>query len=157
MFIAWETFLEETLANLMAGILTISGSVPVRYVSPLSDTHAKTMIVGTRPYFDFANHDNVRTVAAIYFKDGVPIEPHLRGIVSELSDLKTIRNACAHFQSTTQMPLEFACTSDFRRSKDWLFCLSAAHLRRPAIRDRRAVFLSYKNKLIVTAELIATG
>src|SRR5580693_842870 len=54
MFIAWEKFLEDTLAHLMAGAQTISGNSPTKYVSPTSHGEAKTMVVGTQRYFDYA-------------------------------------------------------------------------------------------------------
>ena len=62
LFIAWEAFLESALSEYMTGSVTINGSVPVKYVSPLHATAAREFVTGVRPYFDYANHDNVKRI-----------------------------------------------------------------------------------------------
>ena len=156
-FIAWERFLEETIADLMIGGTTISGQAPVRYVVPLNLKDANAMIIGVRPYFDFANHDNVRKITGMYFQNSYPFEPHLSSIFSDLADLKTLRNASAHISSSTQTALESLAGRIFgqRRSGITLYQLLTAVDPRSTAND--TVFLTYKNKLMVTAELIAQG
>src|ERR1700722_20604865 len=46
LFVGWETFLESSLSNLMTGAATISGNLPVRYVSPPTVEHALQVIIG---------------------------------------------------------------------------------------------------------------
>ena len=106
MFIAWERFLELSLTTLMIGGATLSGTSPVRYVVPPTLDTAREMIIGVMRYFDYANHDNMRKMATLYFNQGYPYEPHLSGISSELADLRAMRNASAHITSTTQTSLE---------------------------------------------------
>ncbi len=115
MFIAWETFLETSLAQLMTGNATSSGSVPVRYVSPLNADAAREMVLGIMRYFDYGNHEHMRKMAKMYFHQGYPYEPHLSAIFSDLSDLRTMRNACAHISSTTQTALEGLALRIFSR------------------------------------------
>src|SRR5258708_2484610 len=106
MFIAWETFLETSLHDLMVGGTPIGGGAPVRYVIPPNLTFAQKLVKGAMRYFDFANHENVRTIVNLYFENGYPYEPHISAIVSELNDLKTMRNASAHISSTTRQALQ---------------------------------------------------
>lgn len=106
LFVAWESFLEDCLAKYMAGCPTISGRLPVRFVTPSSIDAAKLMVVGVNRYFDYGNHDYVRKMVRLYFDQGYPFEPHLTSIVTMLGDLRTMRNASAHVTSTTQAALE---------------------------------------------------
>jgi hypothetical protein len=80
MFIAWESFLESLLSELMIGGATINGAAPVKYVAPLNLTAAQKLLIGIMRHFDFANHDNVRKIAGLYFQNGYPFEPHLSSI-----------------------------------------------------------------------------
>ena len=152
-FKAWEAFLEASIAQYLVGSPTISGRHPVRYAIPTDTARASRMVVGTMRYFDYANHDNVRTFVDIFFSYGHPYEPHLTGIVSDLNDLKTMRNAAAHISATTQKPLESLA----------LRLLGAPH---PGItlyslltfpRGGATVFSICRDKIVVVAELIATG
>ena len=45
MFIAWEKFLEDSMANLMVGSPTIGGTAPIKYVSPLTVSAAREMVI----------------------------------------------------------------------------------------------------------------
>jgi hypothetical protein len=44
MYIAWETFIESSLAALMIGSATICGTMPIRYVSPMNLDAARTLV-----------------------------------------------------------------------------------------------------------------
>ncbi len=105
-FISWEMFLESSLLDLMTGGATISGKVPVRYVSPPSQDAAQKIVIGVMRHFDYANHQNMIKISSLYFQNGYPYEPHLSAIYSDLDDLRTMRNASAHISSTTQTALE---------------------------------------------------
>ena len=78
MFIAWEAFLESSLSAFMAGAPTTKGVLPTKYVTPRTAEDAMAMVVGVLKYFDYANHDNVRKMARMYFQNGYPYEPHLK-------------------------------------------------------------------------------
>lgn len=157
MYIAWETFLESSLVTLMVGNPTLGGTLPVKYVSPVNLEAARLMVIGVQRYFDYGNHDNVRRVVSMYFRDGYPYEPHLSSIMSDLADLRTMRNASAHITSTTQTALESLALRLFSRPHprvDLYRLLTTPDPRSPA---RDTVFLTYKKKLLVTAELIVQG
>lgn len=110
LFIAWEEFIEASITDFMMGDSTANGANPVRYVTPTTREHSTAMVLHTQRYFDYANHDNVRKLARLYFDAGYPFETPLSSINDELASLKTIRNACAHLSSTTRTALESLAT-----------------------------------------------
>lgn len=106
MFIAWESFIEECFSSYLLGEQTISGISPVKFVNPRDEVHAKQIIVANNRFFDYANHEYVVKLSNLFFDTGGPIARELQLIQSELSDLKTMRNASAHITSSTQRALE---------------------------------------------------
>jgi hypothetical protein len=157
LFIAWEAFLEESLANFMTGATTINGHAPVKYVVPPSIDVARAMVVGPRPYFDYANNQQVRMLVKLYFKDGHPYEPHLSGIDGDLADLKTMRNSAAHISSSTRTKLESLAIRIFGSPRPGISLYQMLTSIDPRSAAGETVILSYKNKLIAAAELIAKG
>ena len=157
LFIAWETFLELSLSEFMTGNLTTNGTAPVKYVSPLHVEAAREFVIGVRPYFDYGNHENIRKVVRMFFQNGYPFEPHLSGIFSELSDLRTMRNASAHISSTTQTALESLALRISGQPQAGISLYQLLTMTDPRSVTGETVFLGYKNKLLVTAELISRG
>jgi hypothetical protein len=157
LFVNWETFLEASMIALMVGAPTISGSQPVRYVEPLTEAHARSILVGINRYFDFGNHDNVRRIVPFYFQNGYPFEPHLGSIHSELSDLRTMRNASAHISSTTQAALESLALRIFRAPRPGILLYQFLTSTDPRSATGATVFVECKLKLEAAAGLIAQG
>lgn len=157
LFIAWESFLESSLAELMVGSSTINGNLPARYVSPQSLEAANRFVIGIARYFDYANHENVRKMVNIYFDRGYPFEPHLSAIISQLADLKTIRNACAHITSTTQTALESLALRISGQPQAGITVYRLLTMTDPKSPTGATVLETYRTVLIVTAELIANG
>ena len=157
MFIGWETFIERTLYDFMTGEPTIGGAAPVKYVSPLDVTAAQKMIIAGMTYFDFGNHDRVVKIVRIYFENGYPYEPHLSGINSDLADIRTMRNASAHISSTTQKALEALATAIFGQPQPGITLSRLLTAVDPRSAAGNTVFVGYRDKLTVTAELIANG
>lgn len=157
LYVAWETFLEGSLAELMIGSATLSGSLPTRYISPLNVEAARTLVIGVHRYFDYGNYDYVRRMVQMYFKDGYPYEPHLGSISSDLADLRTMRNASAHITSTTQTALESLAMRVLSRPCSGINLYTLLTTIDPRSTTRDTIFLEYKNKLVVAAELIAQG
>lgn len=157
MFVAWESFLESSLLALMTGTATISGKTPTRYVSPANITAARELIIWVGRYFDFGNHQNMIKAVKMYFEYGYPYEPHLSAIYSDLNDLRTMRHCSAHISSTTQTALESLALRIFGHPQP-----SISLYRLLTMTDHRSaagetIFLTYRNKLVVTAELISQG
>jgi hypothetical protein len=157
LFVAWETFLEESLANFMAGSPTISGQVPIRYVSPPTVNEARRFIIHVQRYFDFGNHDNVRKIVSMYFDNGYPFEPHLSGLSTDLSDLRTMRNASAHISSTTQAALEALAQRIFSTPRPGIDLYSLLMAIDPRSTSGNTVYAESREKLLVVAGLVANG
>ena len=157
MFIAWETFLESSVIELMTGAPTTCGNLPIRYVSPPTTQAAKSLLKCTRKYFDYGNHQNMIRVTKLLFENGYPFEPHISAIYSDLDDLRTMRNSSVHTSSTTQTALAALANRIFAgpRGTMTLYRLLTAFDPRSATGE--TVLRTYKNKLTVTAELIARG
>ena len=115
------------------------------------------MVIGVMRYFDYANHDNMRKMVNLYFEQGYPYEPHLSGVFSDLADLRTMRNASAHITSTTQTPLESIAMRISGSPMPGVDLYQLLTMIDPKSATSDTVFETYKNKLIVTAELIAQG
>ncbi len=156
-FIGWETFLESSLAALMMGSPTLTGTHPVRFVSPHSLEAAHALIKGVNRYFDYGNQENVKRIVNLYFQNGYPYEPHLSSITSELADLRTMRNSSAHLTSTTQTALESLALRILSRPSPNIDLYTLLTTTDPRAAGGATVFLTYKNKLVVAAELIARG
>lgn len=157
LFVSWETFLEESLVKLMAGSPTISGRAPVRYVSPPTVEAARRLVIGVQRYFDYSNHDYVRKIVSMYFDNGYPFEPHLSAINTDLSDLRTMRNASAHITSTTQAALEALAQRIFSTPRPGIDLYSVLTTADPRSALGNTVFAESREKLLVVAGLVATG
>ena len=157
MFIAWEGFLESATLNLMAGESTISGRLPTRRVLPATISDAAAMIKGVMQRFDYSNHQNVRTIVNMYFEQGFPYEPCLSAMYEDLSDMKTIRNSCAHITATTQVPLATLGTKIAGQPIPNLTVYKLLTMTDSRPHSGGTVFESYKSKLMAAAQLIATG
>lgn len=157
MFIAWETFLEAALAGYMTGEATINGKFPVRFVSPPDAAAARAMVIGTHRYFDYGNHENVKKVALMFFRDGVPFEPHISEIFGELADIRTMRNSSAHITSTTQTALEALALRIFASPKPGIGLYQLLTSTDPRPPGKQTVLASYREKLLAAAGLISHG
>lgn len=156
MFIAWETFLESSLTELMVGSPTISGAIPVKYVAPIDLVSARQLVIGMMKYFDYGNHFNVKKLVSMYFKGGYPFEPHISAIYSDLDDLRTMRNVSAHISSTTQTAMEALALRLFSAPRPGISLYQLLTAADPKSAGQ-TIFVSYKAKLLATAELITQG
>ncbi len=85
LFIAWESFLEECLAQYMIGAKTTTGKRPTRFVRPKTLDSARKLAVGVNRFFDYANHEHIKKIANLYFENGYPFEPIISSSFSDLS------------------------------------------------------------------------
>lgn len=105
-FIAWETYLESIFKCFLLGEQTITGMVVRTYVTARDEDHASKLLVGMNKYFDWANQEFVCKLSRLYLDDNNPISSAISQIVTDLKDLRTIRNAAAHMTQTTRIPIE---------------------------------------------------
>lgn len=156
MFIYWETFIEESFSKYLTGELSTSGTKVNCYVSPKDRQHALTILIGTQKYVDWANHEIVKRLANLYFDDRNPFTSNISSISSELSDLKTVRNAAAHLSSTTRHQLDALSTRVL--SKNVTNTDVATFMMELHPKDRtKTVLLYYQNILDIAAENIAAN
>lgn len=157
MFIAWEAFIEASISDYMMGDSTIGGNAPARYVTPPTRTHSAKMVIHTGRYFDFANHENVKRLANLFFDAGYPFETPLNSMSQELSDLKTMRNACAHMSSTTKTSLESLAIKIFGSPKPGISVHEMLTSIDPRTNPNVSVYAAYRDKLLTAAAIIAQG
>ncbi|MBL8226391.1 MAG: hypothetical protein JNM50_13790 [Chromatiales bacterium] len=157
LFVAWEEFLETAMSQFMIGVPTLSGAAPVRYALPPDVESAKLMLIGTNRYFDYGNHELVRKMAALYFRNGYPFEPHLSAICTDLADMRTMRHASAHLSSTTQVALESLAQRIFGAPRPGITLYRMLTTLDPRSATGATVFAEAKDKLLASAQLIAQG
>lgn len=109
-FIAWETFLEKSFLHYLMGNTSISGKVHTCYAKPRDEEHGHQLLVGLAHHVDWSKPDAVRKLSKNFFDKGDPFDRALSSIASDISDLKTIRNATAHITSTTSKSLDGLAT-----------------------------------------------
>jgi hypothetical protein len=105
-FIAWESFLESAFLQYMTGAASMDGRAVLGYVTPIDISHANNMLTGTQQYVDWSTPSTVLKLCGHYFVNGNPFATFIGAIVSDLQDLKTIRNAAAHLSTNTQSRLD---------------------------------------------------
>jgi hypothetical protein len=155
-YIAWESFLETSLCKLMVGEPTISGTAPVRYVSPPTIAAAQNILIGTQRYFDFANHVSVKKIVNLYFKDGYPYEPFLSAVLADLAALKKMRNASAHISSTTTSQLNGVMQGVLTVVPAGMGLYQFLVHSHPTVAGQ-TIFTFYQGQLLTASQLIATG
>lgn len=156
-FKLWERFLEESISKYLSGKRPIGGAYLKKRASPADETAAKNMLIGVMKFFDYANHEYVRKITKIYFDAGGPYEPHLSAVVTDLSDLRIMRNSAAHISSTTQAALEGLAQRIFATPQPNITLYDMLLRVDPRSATGETVFASYQAKLLATAELIARG
>lgn len=158
LFIAWEEFIETAITDFMMGEATMGGTQPTRYVVPPTREHSNKLVISTQRYFDYANHDNVRKIANLYFETGYPFEAPLSSINADLRDLKTIRNACAHLSSSTKSALEALATRILGQPQPGINVYQLLTTIDSRVNgNATTVYASYRDKLIAAATFIAQG
>ncbi len=156
-FKLWEAFLEASISKYLSGEPSITGAVIVKHASPVDEVHARTMFIGVMNHFDYANHENVRAMARIYFDSGKPYDPHLSAIFTDLADLRTMRNAVAHISSTTQSKLDTLAQRIFGTPQPNISLYDMLLRVDPRSPTGETVFEGYQSKLLAAADLIARG
>jgi hypothetical protein len=102
LFLAWETFLEETFVRYMCGARASSGYAPTRFVMPRAMEHARDMTEAGKQFAPWAHSPTVVARAALYFDHGEPYASALTPAQLELEDLRLIRNRIAHSSERSQ-------------------------------------------------------
>ncbi|SHN10702.1 hypothetical protein [Mucilaginibacter sp. OK098] len=157
MFIAWETFIESAFLNYMLGELSINGNSIIRYVQPLDYAHANKILIGTQKYVDWSNPEIIKRLSNLYFKPSNIIDTYISSAMTDLFDLKTIRNAAAHLTSTTQTQIVSLGNRLLNINNPTLTVSDLILSFDPMVSTSVTVLTSYLTKLDILAEGIANG
>jgi len=157
LFIAWETFLENSFIKYMLGEPSILGNVITRYVQPLNERHANSLLIGTQKYVDWSNPEIIKRLCNLYFSPGNPFDTYVSSIFADLFDLKTIRNAAAHLTSSTRQQLDSLGTRKLQRPCNNLKVSDLIFAVDPNSTNNETILTTYLDKLDISAEGIANG
>ena len=105
---------------------------------------------------DWANHEIVRRLAKLYLENGEPLASNIASISSELSDLKTVRNAAAHLSSTTRHQLDALSSRVLSRNITNTDVATFMMQLHPSD-STKTVLQYYQNLLDIAAESIAAN
>lgn len=156
-FIAWETFLESSFIKYMLGEPSILGNAIIRYVQPIDEQHANRLLIGTQKYVDWSNPEIVKKLCNLHFAPGNPFDTYISSMMGDLFDLKTIRNAAAHLNSTTRHQLDSLGSRKLKRPCNNLKVSDLILAVNPDSASNETILTTYLNKLDVSAEGIANG
>lgn len=108
LFVAWESFLEQSFSSYLIGNTSLNGILLTRFFTPPNDAFVTNLLLmfGNQRYFDWSVPDKVIKIAELVFDQGLPYSRVLSSIITDVIDLKTIRNAAAHLSSSTSTQLD---------------------------------------------------
>lgn len=152
--IAWESFLENIYCAFLLGEQVIQGGSVPCCVRASDEEHARRLLVGTNKYFDWTNPELIVKLSTLYLNPDNPIKTAITAAMSDLFDIKTIRNAAAHISSTTQQKLDSVASRIFGRQQTNIKVVDVIGFIRP---DGKTMWQYYKELLDVAAENVAKG
>lgn len=95
-FVAWESFLEESFIRYAVGASSPSGYTPDVLIHPRNIGHALELVLSGREYVPWNSASEVTHRSALYFQDGEPYRSALETAATELDEMNTIRNRITH-------------------------------------------------------------
>lgn len=152
--IAWEGFLENISCSYLMGELDTQGNQVPCCVRARDEKHASRLLIGTNTYFDWTNPDKIVQLSTLYFNPDNPIKTGVSSVMSDLKDLKTIRNAAAHISVSTQGSLNSLAT---RLKGSQVTNAIVADVVNYNMPDGRTVWQYFKDLLDAAAESISKG
>jgi len=156
-FIAWETFLEQSFLDYLMGEPSVLNNRPAKWATPRDKSHANQLLVGTQKYVDWANPDITKKLSDIYFHQGYVFNSQLSAIRTELLDLRTIRNSAAHLSSSTSSKLDGLSSRLLSRQCNNYTAYKLLFSVDPNTQNGNLILDNYLTLLDVSAEIIANG
>jgi len=95
-FVAWESFLEESFIRYAVGAASPSGYTLNALIHPQNIGHALELVLSGRDYVPWNSASEVTRRSALYFQDGEPYRSALETAATELDEMNTIRNRITH-------------------------------------------------------------
>lgn len=154
MFVHWESFLESVFISYVMGCPSTNNTNVTSYVSAINREHAYELVKNTNSYIDWANHEIVKKLASILMRNGAPFVDNLNAILTELSDLKNIRNAVAHISSSTQSKLDAVASRVLSKQVSNITPADLILHAHPTI-NNKTILMNYQDILDIAAENIA--
>jgi len=99
-FMRFEALIEETFIAYAMGNLSIKGTDPGRKILLTDRMEIIGLVSGQKDYPDWTRWDYIIDIANLFF--GISPYNELKNHLSNLNDLKTIRNALAHISGSSQ-------------------------------------------------------
>lgn len=156
-FIAWESFLEQSFIDYLMGLPSIQNNRPAKWATPIDEEHAHQLLIGTQKYVDWANPEITRKLSKIYFHQGYVFNTQLGAVNTELLDLKTIRNSAAHLSSSTSSKLDGLSSRLLNRQCTNYTAYKLLFSNAPNSAAGDTILTNYLNLLDLSAEIIANG
>jgi hypothetical protein len=157
MYVSWETFLEKSFIAYLLQEPSITNNRPAKYSFPLNESHARELLIGTQKYVDWSNPEIVRKLSIIHFHNGYVYNRVISSALSDLFDLRIIRNSAAHISSSTSTQLDILSGRILRKTcRDYtpyklLFSIN------PNTSNNETVLKYYIDIIDISAENIANG
>lgn len=157
LFIAWENFLQNSYIEYMLWEPSISWKIIHRYISPNDSDHANGILLGCQRYIDWTNPEIIKKMSNLHFTVDNPFDVWISSMLNELFDMKTIRNAAAHFSITTAKPLDALASKKLGKICSNMKISELIFSLDPSSWSWETIFAVYINKLEICAEGIANG
>lgn len=155
LYLAWESFLEESFILYLIGRKPPKGVAPRRYAMPPNRESAEALVLQEgRDYADWAAPDRVVDRSKRFFRNGKPFASALTGKQSFLQDLKTIRNAVAHSSKSSQEKYRRLVRRELATYPHSLTIGGFLATPKPGVSPPQSFFEEYLSNLQVLAETI---
>jgi len=96
-YLAWEQFLEETFLRYAMGGKTSTGYKVTSYINPRDKVHAQDLINEGKEYSNWTPSEVIKKASRFFKRE--PFRNALRPIITELDEMRTIRNKIVHGSS----------------------------------------------------------
>ncbi len=107
LFLTWEDFLEQTFIRYMCGGKTESGYSSESRTRAQNLDHALEILKGpSRPYIEWVDGREIQDRAKTFFQDGEPYCSAIGGAITQLNEMRKIRNRIAHRSKSSEQQFE---------------------------------------------------
>jgi len=106
LFLAWEDFLEQTFICYMCRGKTGSGYSPELRVRAQNLDHALEILKGPRQYVEWVDGHEIQDRAKTFFQGGEPYYSAIVGAITQLNEMRKIRNRIAHRSKSSEQQFE---------------------------------------------------
>ena len=117
-FLSWEWFIQCTFTLYMSGLKTDTGYTPKGYVNPKDEKHAYELVKGGQSYVGWTTPEIVIEKSKLFFENGEPYKEILLSVLSEINNMKTIRNAIVHMSKEPRNKFETLVRNELKYKEE---------------------------------------